>query len=256
MSFKNRKSFHFLYRKLICHIQLRQFKKGEETAEKCLLMYTNRYEGTYNWFIILELYMILSFHARNYQKTIDLLQIAMPKLKASKTHPMVKEKWKIYEAFTHYFIKIGKSTPDDSFKKNIKRFRISKFINDVPTFSSDKRGLNITILIIQVLFLLHQKEYDVVIDKVEALDAYCYRYLRKDETFRSNCFIKMLLELPKTGFNKQRVIRRAEKYLKKLQSPEAERTANSILIEIVPYEDLWIDILNSLENKDRIRKIA
>ncbi|MEM9821309.1 MAG: hypothetical protein AAF985_09565 [Bacteroidota bacterium] len=251
--FKNRKSFHFLYRKLICHIQLRQFEEGEATAEKCLEMYSMRFEGSYNWFIIIELYMILSFYAKNYQKTIELLQIAKPKLKSSTTHPRIKEKWKIYEAFTHYFIKIGKVKPDPSFEKNIKRFRISKFLNDVPTFSSDKRGLNITILIIQVLFLLHRKDYDVVIDKVEALDAYCYRYLRKDETFRSNCFIKMLLELPKTGFNKQRVIRRSEKYLKKLQSADAERTANTILVEIVPYEDLWGDILNSLENKDRIR---
>jgi len=89
--FKNSKSFHFLYRKLICHIQLQQFDQGEKTAEKCLTMNSSRYEGTYNWFISLELYMILSFHAKDYQKTIELLQIAAPKLKTSKT-PMIKEK--------------------------------------------------------------------------------------------------------------------------------------------------------------------
>ncbi|MEM8907347.1 MAG: hypothetical protein AAGD05_05825, partial [Bacteroidota bacterium] len=254
--FKNRKSFHFLYRELICHIQLKQYEEGKVSAEKCLKMLSYKQDiGSYNWFIIVELYMILCFHAKNYQKTIELLQLVIAPLKASRTHPMVKEKWKIYEAFTHYFIMIGKSTPDASFKESTKRFRISRFVNDVPTFSSDKRGLNITILIIQVLFLLHQKEYDVVIDKVEALDAYCYRYLRKDETFRSNCFIKMLLQLPKCGFNRQRVIRRTDKFLKKLQSEDAKRTAESILIEIVPYEDLWEDIINTLDNqKNRKRR--
>lgn len=248
--FKNRQSFHFLYRELMCHIQLKQFKEGKLTAEKCLKIFHERDKGSHNWFVTVELFMILSFHARNYQKTIELLELVAEPLKSSKTHPMIKEKWKIYEAITHYFVMIGKSKPSESFEKNTKKFRISKFINEVPTISSDKRGHNITILIIQVLFLLYKKQYDTVIDKVEALDAYCYRYLRKDETFRSNCFIKMLLQLPKSGFHKMGVIRRAEKYIKKLQSKDAERTTESILIEIVPYEDLWVDILDTLENKN------
>ena len=130
-----------------------------------------------------------------------------------------------------------------------RKFSVNKFLNDTPIFSKDKRGLNIPILIAQILFLIHQKKYDKVIDRIDAIERYCTRYLRKDDTFRSNCFIKMLLQIPVSGFHKNGLERRASRYYKELLSNPIEVSNQSHDVEIIPYEDLWELALNSLETK-------
>ena len=138
------------------------------------------------------------------------------------THPKYKslydsqsEDWLINEAFIHYFISIGKINLNDFPEEaTIKKFRLAKFLNELPTFSKDKRGNNIPILIVQLMYMLNRSQYGAVIDRVDALNMYCSRYLKKDETFRSNCFIKMLLELPAANFHQQAVLRKVEKQKK------------------------------------------
>ncbi len=58
-----------------------------------------------------------------------------------------------------------------------------------------------TIKLLQILFLLTDHKYGQIIDRIDALNQYTYRYLRKDETFRSNCFIKMLVLMTKADFH-------------------------------------------------------
>ncbi len=133
--------------------------------------------------------------------------------------------------------------------KGPEKFRIKKFLNEVPTYSKDKRGNNITILILHILLLLQQRKYGEIIDRVESLKTYSHRYLRQDDTFRSNCFIKMLLQLPAASFHKKGVIRKAKKYWEKLQSVPLKKANQSVELEIIPYETLWEFVLNSLDNK-------
>ncbi len=88
-----------------------------------------------------------------------------------------------------------------------------------------------------------------VIDRVESLNLYCYRYLRKDDTYRSNCFIKMLLQLPKANFHREAVVRKTEKLYNKLIENPSNLSMQASEIEIMPYEMLWEYVLDSLDNK-------
>ena len=124
----------------------------------------------------------------------------------------------------------------------------------MPVHSKDKRRRNIPILIIHVLFLLQQKKYEKVIDRVESLNLYCYRYLRKDDTYRSNCFIKMLLQLPKANFHREAVIRKTKKYHKMLVNNPSNLRMQSSEVEIMPYEMLWEYVLDSLDNNIRKKR--
>jgi len=119
-------------------------------------------------------------------------------------------------------------------------------LNSVPLFSKDKRGLNIPILIIQILFMIVKKDYDQSIDRIEAIKKYCTRYLVKDKNFRSNCFINMLLQIPMAGFRRSEVKRKAKKYLDQLESTPLEFSNQASEIEIIPYEDLWGFIIESI----------
>lgn len=237
--------FTFLFKILSCHVQLKEYEKGEIIFNRCKELLS---KGANNWFTIHELYMILSFHTKQYQKAYEIYYNEIVKNRKFKSLSKNRiENWRIYEAYIHYFIKIGEITPTESL--STKEFKLAKFLNNVPTFSKDKRGMNIPILIIQVLFLLQRKEYGKVIDLVEALKSYCYRYLRDDETFRSNCFIKMLLQLPISSFHKEGVKRKTDKYLQKLIDSPLDLANQLSEIEIVPYEVLWDYVMQNLDNK-------
>ena len=94
-----------------------------------------------------------------------------------------------------------------------------------------------------------QKKYNRAIDRIEAIEKYTSRYLKKDTNFRSNCFIKMLLEIPKEGFHRVAVERKASKYRERLSEMPLEVANQSHSIEIIPYEDLWEMVLNVLGTK-------
>jgi hypothetical protein len=126
---------------------------------------------------------------------------------------------------------------------------MGKFINDITLFSKDKRGMNISVLIIQILYAIADRDYKKSLDRIDGIGKYCARYLKDADTFRSNCFIKMLLQIPLANFHKEAVARKVEKHLKALKSLEAGTASQSHEIEIVPYEALWEMAVESLQYK-------
>jgi len=238
--------FTFLIRMFNGYLDQGKYVEGEKVAQRCLKILP---EGVINWFLMLEWYFLLCIRKENYQQAMDIYMKAAAHKNFKNLYSRAKETWIIYDAFLNYFVSINKLEVTDDYKDKFSKFRLTKFLNELPNYAKDKRGVNITILIIQVLFLLQQKKFDMVIDKVEALKVYCYRYLRRDDTFRSNCFIKMLLLLPKSNFHQKAVIRKAEPYLEKLRSASISFSTSSSEIEIVPYELLWRYVINNLDNK-------
>ncbi len=235
------------YQELICFTQMRDYSAGKIVAEKCL-QYLQ--EGSFNWFKYQELYFILSMHTRNYQDAYRVLTTTMEHKRFKFLPPSIEEIWKIYEAYMFYLIALGlvQPSPDDA---HFAKFRIGKFINETPIFSQDRRGMNIPILVIQILYMILERQYDQAVDRIEAIEKYCSRYLRQDETFRSNTFIKMLLTIPENHFNKVAVVRKAEKYLQKMKQFPQNMMGQSFEIEVIPFEDMWEIALNTLENTHR-----
>jgi len=238
--------FSLMFRMLQCHVQLRNYEEGEKVVQQCLKF--TETGSVYNHFITREMHFLLNLHTEKYQKGYAVYLEAINSPKYRLLNSQLKENWKIYGAFVQYLIEIGiVETEGESERKT--KFRLGKFLNEVPNYSKDKRGLNIPILIIQTLFLLHRRRFNDVIDRTEALNTYVYRYLKKDENYRSNCFVKMILTLPQADFHKQGVIRKANKYYQKLLAEPLELSGESSEIEIIPYEKLWEMILDSLEDK-------
>ncbi len=227
-----------------CQIQLGEFEESQKTLELCLNLVD---KGVLNWYVTNEYLLISLFHSGNYQKALKVFVEAqsLPAFKSLPAH--YQEQWAILETYIHFFIANGAITPDRVSLKKLGRFKLSKFLNDVPVFSKDKRGSNITILVLQILFLIQQKRFGDVSDRLESLKAYSYRYLRKDDTFRSNCFIHMLQQLPKAFFNKKAIGRHANKYRQKLKSVPLDLANQSGEVELVPYEKLWSLVIASLK---------
>ena len=234
---------NFLNRKLVCNLRLGNLTDAKSIVTECLEIIP---EGTMNWFNTLNYAMIVNFHLNDFQEAYNVFTKATSDPNFSDQYQNTSENWLIFEGFIHYFFRTKRITIN---KDKLKRFRITKFLNEVPTYSKDKRGANVSILILHILFLLLDHKYGKIIDRMESLRTYTHRYLRKDDTFRSNCFIKMLLQLPLASFHKEGVERRAKKYKEKLISVPIQEANQSAEIEIVPYEMLWEFVLDSLDNK-------
>lgn len=236
--------FGFNLRLLSCYVQLMRFEEGEHLATH----YSNALPpGSYNWFVIQFYYFLLSSHSRRYNQCYDILQSVVTHKNFDAFYENHKQLWYVNEAFVHFLIYSGQIDPTKSTFPEPRKFRLYKFLNEIPIYSKDKRGINISILIVHVLLLLQKRNFSKIIDRVDALNQYCHRYLRKDDTFRANCFIKMLLQMPKANFNRIRTERYAAKYREKLALVPLNVASQGVEVEIVPYEDLWEIVLDMLD---------
>jgi hypothetical protein len=233
------------YYQLVANTQLRTFEEGQRVAEKCLARLK---EGSFNWFKYYELYFLLAMHTGEYTEAYRVFTIVINHSRLRQLPKHAQEIWKIYEAHLHYLIVRDKvEIPEDDTR--FTKFRLGRFLNETPLYSKDKRGLNVAILSIQILFLIQQKKFGRAIDKLEAIEKYCSRYLNQADTIRSYYFIKMLLSIAQGSFHRVAAENKAERYAKKLRAIPLEEANQNFKIEIIPYEELWTMALDSLEMK-------
>ncbi len=238
--------FNLNMKMIACNIQLQQYEEAKKNVQTCLSLVP---EDGYNWYITQDLNFLLMLRSKNYQGALEVYRVILNKSNYLKQQQAILEQWKINEAFINFLIlkqKVKLSKGDD---RNV--FRVNKFLNEVPKYSRDKRGTNITILILQILFLLEKERYEEIFERIEPLRMYASRYLRKGDTFRSNCFIKMLMQLPAGHFHREAVKRKAAPYLKKLETMPLDAANQAVELEIIPYEELWEYVMESLDDKVR-----
>ena len=232
----------YLYQLVVSYIQMEEYRNGEKAVRQLLEMLE---KGQSNWFKGMELYCILALHSKTYGKAYEVWKQCTGHARFRRLYPSVREPWYIIEAFIQYTYKTGKiRMPCPDLEQS--PFRLTKFLNEVPVFGRDKRGYNIPILIIQILFLLNQGDYEAVNERLEALSRYAFRHFRQGEHFRTNCFIKMLNQLPRSFFRKKELERRTEKYFHQLKNVPLVLAREAHEIEIIPYEDLWALVLEGL----------
>ncbi len=224
----------FYYQLIVCYIQLQEFEKGQVIIEQYQSLFE---DGSFNWYKLQELFFLLAMYTQHYSAAFKVCEAVLQKLRAATVPPVqIMEMWKIYEAYMHYLIQIGKVSPPPEYKT---KFKIAKFLNEIPTYSKDKQGMNIPILVVQILFSISEKNNHQAIDRIEAIEKYCSRYLKQNETFRSSCFIKALLQIPAGSFRPEIVAGKAQKFIDQLNAQPLEVAYQTHEIEIIPYEHLW-----------------
>ncbi len=236
----------FINKKFIAELKLRLYDSMAET----LTIFNRIVKPNTFDFIIVNLYkLIMNLHLGNYTDacgTLIGLRTTSKKIRASVE---IKEYIEICYAYLHFVnntLELG--------VKELSKFRIYKFLNEVPAYQADKRGLNVSILILHVLFLLEKRKYGDIIDRVDALNQYSFRYLRKDDTFRSNCFIRMIIQMTKAGFHPIRTERYTAELAEKLKGHPLELSDQPVEVEIIPYEHLWDLVMQVLERNSKIKR--
>jgi hypothetical protein len=234
----------FKVHKVICLTMLGQYVEALQLNTEVVQA---EIEGSRNWFLHLDNQMLVSLKATNYQFAYE----AAAKLYSNKNFAAmpesIKESWTLLAA---YLILADRNQPInlDIQLEKVLNFRLNKFLNQVPNYSKDKKGLNVPILIAQFLFLLQAKEFDEAHNKLIALRKYRVKHFNtEDGYYRTQLFIRMLCSVAGTSFTKTVFLKKTSDMIKTVAQIPKGHPDQHFKIEIIPYEVLWQWVLNCLD---------
>lgn len=236
-------------KKLTACLNLRQYEQGVNLYYRSANVWQ---KGSHNWFVINRFGSLLALHCDDRAMAYNLYNsVAKQGNRRFMTKP-IKEYWAIFGAYCHFLLKIHGEDFEYSELESLNQFRLFKFLNEVPIYSRDKSGYNISLLVIQYVFSLLNYDYSSIIQKIDSLKVYRSRYLKNQIFKRAYTFIGMLLKLEKCGFDLQKVRKSCSKDLQLLitnKTGGGEDSENWPVHEweIIPFERLWVYILKILE---------
>lgn len=194
-----------------------KYQEAEYSISNCLKIIPN---NGHNFLAAKQLELLINFHKKEYTNAYKTITELYQKFSLD------NETYEIYRAYASILTN--------------RYFRLGRFLNQVPIFSKDKKGMNINILIIEILEYLRKKLYSKIIDRTEAIQRYCYRHLIDDQsTYRSYQFFQIIICLEKGAFQKKEVEPLAAPYLQALKEQPLSQSQQDYELEIVPYEYLW-----------------
>ncbi len=218
-------SFTFRLRKIPNLLQMKLYGEAETSIRECLDLVG---ASKHNWLIIHHYKVILQLHNQEWDAALKVVR------NVEDEKAKLPETWYIYKAYAQ----ILKGNQD---------FKLGKFLNQIGVLSKEKRGMNIHVRVIEILYYLLSEQHGKIIDMQEALREYSKRHLRKDQaTFRSDVFMRMLLLLPRYSFRSIGIDRSAKPYLKKLADNPRDMVLQDTDLEVVPFEILWEWVLTRL----------
>ncbi|PHN04080.1 hypothetical protein [Flavilitoribacter nigricans] len=225
--------FTFAFKKLQAFIQAKQYEAARQAATDCEQL-LDKQKAYSDWLHVQYCRILLCFRTGEYKEAFDIYhQAKSNKEQFNRQYQVAQERWTLINAYLQFLISIGKITPPEPQK--FQKFRIGRMLNELPIFSKDKFGYNIDLIALNVLFSLHRKRFNIIIDKMESWKTYIYRLQQKKRPKnRGLYFLHMLLCLPSANFHPVAVERHAADWLKKLRNAQMDTE-----MEIIPYETLW-----------------
>jgi len=241
--FSNLALFSFHQKKGLCYLAMAKYKEAIPIFDKCLT-YKPKI-GSISWLAIYNYKFSAAVLLQDYLEAYKIASHIMNNKAFKKIRKEFQQPWFIKEAFIHFLLKTKRIDIAEAKVKPLRNFRLGRFLNEVPDFSKDKKGVNITINIIQLLFFVLEKNYDKASDRLNALNQYSFRYLKAKEYVRPRTFIRMLQIITKENYNLKMISFKAQKYLNLLKENPQVYTEQSSQIEIIPFEELWKHLLDA-----------
>lgn len=226
----------------LAQFHLKQYKEAELSLYTACALPTA--SGRF-WFHIYTQYFMVVIVQEKYDEAYKIFHRIISDKKLE-DFSYYQEQWLIREAVMQVLVQTNRIERETLSKYPLRTFSLSKFLNSVHLLSKDKIGQNITILIIQLTFLFLEKRYSEITDKIDALKQYSYRYLKNDDTYRSNCLIKMVTKAYNVNFHPVRTeAHTKDLYLKLISKPNI-LNEKSACVEIIPFDTIWEIMLGAM----------
>ena len=224
---------HFM--SVYAHLLSRQAEKGLKLAAT----YDKDFHpSSGNWFYFQEHYLLLALHAGKYVQARQVLQTATGSASFGKQREAAQQRWELFRAYVDFVLPPARPTL-------VRRRQMAQWALTIPEYSRDKRGHNVAIMVMQVMYFLRQRDLEAVLLRVDRLRKYQQRHLREAANLRTRLFLRLLLLVVEQEFDPERAAHAARSLLKQLREvpPPGEAFAE---VEIIPYDTLWQLALHEL----------
>ncbi|KAA3597452.1 MAG: hypothetical protein DWQ06_13695 [Calditrichaeota bacterium] len=241
----------FSLNKLLCFVYLQDYKNGNFLAEQIATILDKR---SVNYLFYLNHYFLLALQTGQLEQSLKILN----KIETHKRFNALQFEKEIFILFKCYLIF---SLLTDKNKKLVnegnklrEKFKVETEIDKLKFLKLDKKGLNVAIHFVKLLFNLidgssksGKSMEDELTNKIKNLKQYTFRYLVKNDYYRMDCFIKMLNIAYQNDFDVPKIKVKSQSYLKKLKEYRTTTSNSFYNWEIINYEILWEKILELLE---------
>lgn len=221
------KRFDHRYNKFIqvyAHLRAKKLEEGLVLANQYLTSFN---QSSNNWFAFMENYILLAIHARRYEVAYMLLHQVQANPFIKKINKLAQERWTLIEAYLQ-FISPQEEQP----------VKWQSLLYSAPTYSKDKEGFNVAILILQVMYYLKIEDFEALEYRVDSLKKYAQHHFKDVFSERSRLFFKLLTVLVRSNFAYATTQKKGHSIFQKLQRTPTPGDAYAE-IEIIPYEHLW-----------------
>jgi hypothetical protein len=236
----------YYYYLIVGYTQRKEFDVALAYINKCLSCVA---EGTTGWLKVLELGFVSHLHSGDYNQAVETWLKATNNAFYKSFPPHIQEKWAIYHAFLYFLIQSEAYHPTDKQKSKLpKGFTLDKFKGSLSFYDKEKTGMNLNILLVEILILIIEKKHDELSERYDAIQKYVQRYVDSSESqSRIKLIFKLLLLCIKYFFKRKRIEEAAESTLKALQNQSIELGDEAYELEIVPYEKVWELVLKMMK---------
>jgi len=196
-----------------------------------------------NWFRVKELYVKYLLRNESYypaQETLDTL-FNVSNFKYQNENQ--KERLELLNIYLNLVLALNENYN----RKQVKtKFKFYKSLNSLPKFDKDKRGMNVSIIIAQLVYLIILKDDLGLESRLDAIKKYMQRYMKRSPLYRSYTFIKMIEVIKKYNFHAIAIERNTVQLLQNLKNVSFENSNHPKELEIIEYDVLWRKMLKFL----------
>ncbi|MEM6378883.1 MAG: hypothetical protein AAF705_11755 [Bacteroidota bacterium] len=226
-------------------VRIEDFNEGKRAVDEALKTVV---DGSLTYFQVYNFYLHLSILTGEFATAIEIANQMFKHPKFDELSLPYQEKWFLLRAYLYWLIK--SNNVEDHGDTELHKFRLGRFINDVPIFAKDKQGMHIPVLVIQILWLIQRKKYLDARDRIKSLERYLNRHLRDAPGLkRTYYFVKGICQLANANFHKGAFARKVNLFLTKIEKFDQPNNQEAFEVEIIPYERFISYILNSLDHK-------
>lgn len=216
-----------LFMQVFGYLTTQQPQKGLAVVARAEQLF---HPSSLNWVYLREKQLLLALLASEFDLARSILEMVKAQPTFARQGHKGHQRWQLFSAYLDF------AQPDNI--TPARRLVLNRLALVMPDFTRDKSGMNVSILVSQVLHFLREGNRDAVVLRVESLRKYRLRYLREPSHQRTRLFLRLLELIADEHFDPQRVTTRATPLLKELDRTPPPSTAFGE-VEIIHYPVLW-----------------
>jgi hypothetical protein len=226
-------------------ILLGKYDSALKLLDECL---TFDIEGVANWFVTMRHKVAALTKLRLYKEANDVLDI----ITSQKNFTRLKGSSKSTLIFYKIYFSLLEMMRVLPFNEEVKYSQIlARLYKENEQIKKDREAMNIPLIAAQLIEAIINKDDSTIIDREEALQKYSSRYVTKNNSVRSNCFINMLLIVVKQNFHVVAIRRHTQKLYARLAATPPHLSGEAAEVEIIPYEHLWEILMDFLSTRSK-----